>query len=319
MSLNGASGMGSDQTKEKIRLSVVIPAYNHERYVAECLESVLCQLGSEDEIIVIDDGSKDGTASVIEEIISQQRREVQFFKKSNEGLVKTLEMGLDLAKGEYLLFLASDDKLLDGGLEAAMGALPPKAAFAIFGGRYFGDLQKDIYLGRMRTVLRGRSDKVLEFLESEVPTPLLLQTTLINAAFLRGIGGFSTAALLDDWPTFIRMFRAVVTSNKIWGFNDAIYLTGYRIHGAGVHTNIHLQHAKIIDVLLNYSTSIHRDHIIARHRIHYGLDLLHRKDLSGLGVLKQGFQVTGYFQGVGIAIGFIVMFFLRKLRRLVFN
>lgn len=90
------------------KVSVVIPCYNHEKYVKEAIESVLSQTYSNIELIVIDDGSSDGSVAVIEE--SRQSYNFTFLKQENMGVCKTLNKGIvDLTGGEYIAILASDD------------------------------------------------------------------------------------------------------------------------------------------------------------------------------------------------------------------
>lgn len=91
-------------------VSVIIPAYNHELYIEEALQSVVNQTYSNIELIVINDGSKDRTAEIIEKFIqSNKNANIQFINKQNEGVCKTLNKGLEIATGEYIALLASDD------------------------------------------------------------------------------------------------------------------------------------------------------------------------------------------------------------------
>ena len=90
-------------------VSVIIPAYNHEKYITDCLKSVINQTYSNIEIIVINDGSTDLTEKVIKKFINNNDIDINFISKKNEGICKTLNNGLNLAKGKYISFLASDD------------------------------------------------------------------------------------------------------------------------------------------------------------------------------------------------------------------
>jgi len=85
-------------------VSVIIPAYNAEKYLAETLESALAQTLQEIEIIVIDDGSKDGTAQ-----IAQKFPTVRYVYQANAGVSSARNHAASLAKGEFIAFLDSDD------------------------------------------------------------------------------------------------------------------------------------------------------------------------------------------------------------------
>lgn len=91
-------------------VSVIIPAYNHELYIEEALQSVVNQTYPNIELIVINDGSTDGTAGIIEKFIQvNNERNIQYVNKENEGVCKTLNKGLNMSTGDYVAFLASDD------------------------------------------------------------------------------------------------------------------------------------------------------------------------------------------------------------------
>lgn len=83
--------------------SIVVPAYNHENYVAECLESVLAQDYPNIELIVINDGSTDSTGQRIEEFLKKNGQRFRYVSKPNEGLVKTLNAGIRLSFGKIFL------------------------------------------------------------------------------------------------------------------------------------------------------------------------------------------------------------------------
>ncbi|MEC1072263.1 glycosyltransferase [Priestia megaterium] len=91
-----------------IKLSIIVPVYNLEKFVGRCLESILCQVNDEVEIIIIDDGSTDNSGTIIDEY-AQKHSNIRVTHKSNEGISKTRNKGLVQAKGEYVLFVDSDD------------------------------------------------------------------------------------------------------------------------------------------------------------------------------------------------------------------
>ncbi|MGA7307183.1 MAG: glycosyltransferase family A protein, partial [Rhodothermales bacterium] len=87
------------------RLSVIIPVYNAERYVAEAIRSVLDQDYVDLEIVVVDDGSTDGSASV-----AQQFKEIRLIRQENQGPGAGLNTGILNARGDLIAFLDADDK-----------------------------------------------------------------------------------------------------------------------------------------------------------------------------------------------------------------
>jgi alpha-1,3-rhamnosyltransferase len=93
-------------------VSVIVPAYNHEDYISDCIYSVLEQDYPRIELIVIDDGSSDNTDRIIKEILVKNPSRFLYVSKKNEGLIKTLNMGIKLSRGRYVCELASDDVLM---------------------------------------------------------------------------------------------------------------------------------------------------------------------------------------------------------------
>ena len=89
-------------------ITIIIPIYNAEKYVKECLESVLNQTYSNLEIIAIDDGSKDTSLAICN---SFQDKRLIVIHKENEGLARTRELGLSMIKGEYYVTIDADDYL----------------------------------------------------------------------------------------------------------------------------------------------------------------------------------------------------------------
>ncbi len=92
-------------------VSVVIPVYNHEKFVVEALDSVRAQTWSDWELIVIDDGSTDQSWSVLQEYLHRYRDDrIRLFRQSNAGSHATLNKGLTMARSPYVTILNSDDR-----------------------------------------------------------------------------------------------------------------------------------------------------------------------------------------------------------------
>lgn len=96
-------------------VSVIVPVYNIEMYIQKCMDSVLEQDYKEIELIIIDDGSSDRTGEICKKYAEIDAR-VFYVKKENEGQGIARTMGLQLAKGEYVMFVDGDDWLEDGAI-----------------------------------------------------------------------------------------------------------------------------------------------------------------------------------------------------------
>lgn len=100
-------------------LQIIVPAYNVEKYIKECLDSVLSQDTSFSYIVkVINDGSTDGTLKILESY--QKDNRIEIICQKNKGLSGARNTGLKEINARYLMFLDSDDKLAPGAIEAFM-------------------------------------------------------------------------------------------------------------------------------------------------------------------------------------------------------
>ena len=88
-------------------VSVIIPVYNAEKYLEKCIESVVNQTLKDIEIILINDGSTDGSEEICKKYLSDER--VIYYSKENEGLAAARQDGIERASGEYIGFVDSDD------------------------------------------------------------------------------------------------------------------------------------------------------------------------------------------------------------------
>lgn len=91
------------------KVSVIIPVYNIEKYLRECLESACMQTLEEIQIIAVNDGSTDSSAEICQEFLRKYPNKFEYYYKENGGSASARNMGLDHATGEYIGFMDSDD------------------------------------------------------------------------------------------------------------------------------------------------------------------------------------------------------------------
>ena len=121
-----------------MKFSVVIPAYNVEAYLDECLRSVAAQSFGDWEAIVVDDGSTDNSAALAEAWGLKDNR-FRILKQTNQGLSSARNAGMDQARGEYLLFLDADDWLEPHALQILADAAQDEDLLCFGGRRFFQD------------------------------------------------------------------------------------------------------------------------------------------------------------------------------------
>lgn len=95
-------------------LSVILPNYNHGHYLAGLLESMMAQSTHFDELIVVDDASTDDSVEIVKKVAAKYPKVRLVRNEKNAGVVATMAVGLEHAKGNYLIFPSADDKILPG-------------------------------------------------------------------------------------------------------------------------------------------------------------------------------------------------------------
>ena len=94
---------------QKPFLTVVVPVYNVEKYLEDCLDSLLSQTVTDHKIIVVNDGSKDSSGEIAKEYAEKHPEMIQYVEQKNQGLGAARNTGLALVETEYVAFLDSDD------------------------------------------------------------------------------------------------------------------------------------------------------------------------------------------------------------------
>ncbi len=105
-----------------MKLSIIIPVYNAEKYLRECLDSVLSQTVEDYELILINDGSTDASQAIIDEYVASVSQRIITRTVDNGGQGRARNIGIELAKGDYLGFVDSDDWIEPGMYEKLISA-----------------------------------------------------------------------------------------------------------------------------------------------------------------------------------------------------
>lgn len=125
---------------ESLKFSIIVPAYNAEKYLRECLDSLSRQSYEGFEVIIIDDGSTDQTSDICSKYADKDAK-FRVIKKKNGGVSSARNLGLENANGEWVLFLDSDDILLPSSLEFLGKSIDdnPSSVMHIWGWQEFSD------------------------------------------------------------------------------------------------------------------------------------------------------------------------------------
>ncbi len=179
------------------KVTVAIPAYNAERCLRETLESVLAQTLSPHEILVVDDGSSDGT----EDIVRSFGDRVRYIKQPNQGIAGARNTAIQNATGDWIAFLDHDDLFLPTKLEKLVAVVDSNpelvVAYSTFTYLYSDGSTKDMPVFPAKDLwpaIRYR-------------TPILPSTALVRRSALLEIGGFRKFYGTDDWDLWFRLIR----------------------------------------------------------------------------------------------------------------
>ncbi|MGN6280375.1 glycosyltransferase family 2 protein [Frateuria sp.] len=223
-------------------VSVLIPAFNHERFVRRCLDSVLEDPWPAKELVIIDDGSTDGTGERIAAWVAEHEGAVpvRFLRRPNKGVAATLNELAALARGEFLRLGASDDYFLPGGLEAQvryLQAYPRKQA--VVGDSIVVDPHERV-LHESGMCGLHRADKRLYRTDAGIRRAVIGQwavggaVVLLRRDALQRLGGWTEGLRIDDWDFFLRL-----AAHDALGFID-VRVCAYRMHEANLSKTRHI-------------------------------------------------------------------------------
>ncbi|MCD8284743.1 MAG: glycosyltransferase [Prevotellaceae bacterium] len=175
-------------------ISVIVPVYNAGEYLRECIESVISQSFSEWELLLIDDGSTDGSGDIVDEYAEKDKR-IRVFHKENDGVCSARNMGLDNAQGEWVDFLDADDYFSKDALRVLHDEAAASGADLIIGSVL--SLRDDVlYYYLHKNMPSGVSEIAFLPLERYMVCGYILRREIINEHSLRFVEGLAHA---EDW------------------------------------------------------------------------------------------------------------------------
>lgn len=213
-------------------VSIVIPCYNHENFVQECIWSVINQNYKNIELIIIDDGSKDNSVKKIEEIIPEcedRFTRFEFRARENRGVSSTLNEALDWCKGEYYCSIASDDIMKSGRISLQLEYLKDNTKCAgVFGAYEFID-EHGVINGLRKKNKRKYNFKDIYLHRHELPAP----TQFLRMSVIRGVGGYADNIIIEDWYMWLKISKLGYTLDYI----DTLFVK-YRRHDNNISNKL---------------------------------------------------------------------------------
>lgn len=199
------------------RLSIIVPVYNVEKYLAKCLDSVICSDLSGYEIIVVNDGSTDSSPIIAAEYEVKYAPLIRLISTPNGGLGAARNVGIHAARGDYLVFLDSDDCLAPGAVGEMLEMA--KGDFDICLYDLISVNEDGLEIGRIRGC-----NRLGEFSFEECPELLTESPCACNKIFCRALFSengieFPSRVWYEDLRTVPKLYpraRRIISTGKPW-------------------------------------------------------------------------------------------------------
>lgn len=213
-------------------ISVVMPAYNHEAYVAEAIRSVLAQTIQDIELIIVNDGSADSTEKVVLEFDDAR---IRYFSQSNQGAHHALNRGISLAQGQYIAIINSDDAYIANRLEIMLDALQRNHLDFVISDINLINEHSEIIKDSSHWWLTWYEDLKQKFQQAPSPVAALLagnyaissSNFFLKASLAKKIGGFRPFRYILDYDY---VFRGSLMNPSAFAFLLNQKLLNYRLH-----------------------------------------------------------------------------------------
>jgi len=220
-------------TSKSSLVSILVPLYNHEQYINECLDSLVHQTHKNIEIIVINDGSTDDSDMIIKRWIENNPSiNINYMSQENHGVTKTLNKMIKIAKGDYITLCASDDVLLENSIAIRLNYLQEhKNLKAVIGdANVIGTHSELINESAMKSLFYANYKRLVNNIKSE----LVLNWSVVGPTFLaeksvyEKVGLYDETLLVEDREFYLRLL-----ANDLLGFLPQT-VAKYRIHMSNI-------------------------------------------------------------------------------------
>lgn len=227
-----------------VKISVIIPIYNDEKYLKECLDSIIAQTFTDIEILCINDGSSDNTADILEEYGKKDSR-IKIFTQTHKGTSSARNVGMNSACGDYIYFADSDDYLDRNTLETIYSISTQKdldvlifklASFDNYTGERNYNYSDMPFLAKFEDTVFSHEDILEHLLKIDVTlyTKLFKREVLSDVRFEEGL-------IFEDNLFFIKY---IFNCNRISFYDECLY--NKRIHN---HSIISLASKDYVDII----------------------------------------------------------------------
>lgn len=274
-------------------VAVIIPTFNHARFLGEAITSVLAQTRPADQIIVVDDGSTDDPGSIL-----KQFPDVKLVRRNNGGPSAARNTGLRICTADYVAFLDADDRLLPTALESELACISARSEYAfVYGGhRYISEGGEPIGPDCFKPIEGGPHLALLH--ANQI---IMHATVLYRRLCLLAVNGFDeTLRRVEDFDIYLRIAQRYAIACY------PVTVVEYRKHGQSLSSNQLEMLISALGVLARHKVRIHINRATrlafregrTALRIHYGSKMLAAAHARWAENRNTGALVGAYIQTV---------------------
>ena len=224
------------------KVSVIVPVYNVEKYLRDCIDSIINQTIKEIEIILIDDGSKDNSLSICNEY-AKKYSNIKVIHKDNGGLSSARNVGLDQATSPYIMFIDSDDLYLPNSIEVMLNEIESKKADYVIGN--YQNLTEDGVLWDKPIFDLEKYKNFKLSIKDYTKSFYIMNSSACNKIFRRSFIEKHNLRFIEGIPAEDAVFTTFLflKSKNVYYINDVMYLYRQR-NGDSISTNVTLDYFK---------------------------------------------------------------------------
>ncbi|MCT7568958.1 glycosyltransferase family 2 protein [Aliarcobacter butzleri] len=221
-------------------VSILLPSYNHDKYIEEAILSAINQTYKNIELIVIDDGSTDKSDEIIRSL--QSKYSFKYIHRKNKGLIKTFEELFSYAHGDYISLFSSDDLYKNNKIEVLVEYL---------------ENNKEYDIAYSKISIIDEHSNIIKHIDENYYSGYIFDNLLKGDFFINGLGVLiktniykkyqRTDSYIDDLQLWLKMSK-----NHRFGFIDE-YLSYYRIHNNHLSSNLFKMQKAEYEIISKYS------------------------------------------------------------------
>lgn len=293
----------------KSLISVIVPVYNIEKYVSECIESIMQQTYQNLQIILVDDGSTDKSGEICEEYASLDKR-IEVIHQQNGGLVVARKKGLEKAKGEYIGFVDGDDYIEPNMYQMLYDEIIKNSADIVHSALGTKNEKRLVYKKELKEFL-SRSDKEKFLTTAVFGTQKYIEHSMCIKLFKSELVKESYSYVLNNMPygeDLINFLICIMSCNKVVLLDEGYY--HYRFRRDSISNKEELKslwnvlnlYENVCDVLAKFDCSVELKSSIIKYIysiLLFKIDALSQNDFQ---IAKYYFADADLLQGKNVII-----------------